>query len=111
MSKWGLAYKGGEILTPEERNKVVDALEELDSRTPTEIKGGIVAFEGDGATTTFQIAHGLSTTPTTCFVGKGASGLPDIDYWEANPTYITVHFKSAPASGVSVTLWWLAILL
>jgi len=32
MSKWGLKYKGVEILTPEEWNKVVDALEELDSR-------------------------------------------------------------------------------
>jgi len=32
MSKWGLRHKGVEILTPEEWNKVVDALEELNSR-------------------------------------------------------------------------------
>jgi len=111
MSRWGLTYKGVEILTPEEWNKAVDALEELDSRTPVEIKGGTASFTGDGTTTSFQIAHGLSTTPTACFIGKGASGLPDIDYWEADTTYITVHFKTAPASGVSIVLWWLALRL
>jgi len=40
MAKWGLAYKGTEILSPEEWNRVVDALDELDKRAPLGIKGG-----------------------------------------------------------------------
>ena len=112
MSKWGLTYKGTEILTPEEWNKVVDALEELDTRTLAERNGGTYTFSGDGVTTSFQIPHGLSQAPTVALVGKAIADLPDIDYWEVDDTYITVHFKSAPASGSdNVKLWWLAIRL
>jgi len=62
MSRWNLVYKGVEILTPEEWNRVVDALEELDKRSPLEFKGGLATFTGDGTTTTFTITHGLETT-------------------------------------------------
>jgi len=100
------------ILTPEEWNRVVDALEELDGRAPIERNGGIATFSGDGTTTSFQIKHGLTATPTVTLVGKGISGLPDIDYWTADATYITVVFKSAPPSGTeNIRIWWLAIKL
>jgi len=112
MSRWGLVYKGVEILTPEEWNKVVDALEELDSRAPMKIKGGKMTFSGDGTTTTFYIPHNMGSTPTVALVGKAIANLPDIDYWEVNDTYIIVYFKSAPVSGTdNVILWWLAIKL
>jgi len=84
-------------------------LNELDKRSPLEFNGGTVSFTGDGATTTFTFAHGLSTTPTVVLVGKQASGLPDIDCWTADATNISVVFKSAPASGVEVRLWWFAL--
>lgn len=111
MSKWGLTYKGTEILTPEEWNRVVDALEELDGRSPARVRAGVATFSGDGATTAFSIAHGLGAAPTAALVGKAASGLPDIDYWEADATYIVVHFKSAPPAGAEVRIWWLAVRL
>jgi len=105
MSKWGLSYKGVEILTPEEWNLVVDALNDLDAR----INGGLASFTGDGSTITFQIPHGLEVSPKAVLVGKGASGLPDLDYHEADSTHIYVHFKTAPPSGASVKLWWVAL--
>ena len=111
MSRWGLTYKGVEIVTPEEWNTLIDALEELDSRAPLGIKGGLETFTGDGTTSTFQISHNLGSIPTVALVGKGASGLPDIDYWEVDSTYIYVTFKSAPSSGSEVKIWWLALKL
>jgi len=105
MSRWGLGYKAVELLTPEEWNKAVDALDDLDQR----IKCGSAEFTGDGSTTTFQIAHGIGATPACVIVGKGSSDLPDIDYWTADDTYITVYFKSAPSSGVTIKLWWIAL--
>lgn len=99
-------------MTPEEYNRIIDALDELDGRAPAELNGGIATFSGDGTTTSFQIPHGLSTTPTIALVGKAISGLPDIDYWEVDTTYIIVHFKSPPSSGTdNIKLWWLAIRL
>ncbi len=112
MSKWGLKYKGVEILTPEEWNAVVDALNDLDGRAPSEVKGGLATFDGDGSTTTFTIAHGMSAAPTAALVGKGAPNMPDVDYHEADASYIRVHFKAAPASGSgNVKIWWLAVRL
>jgi hypothetical protein len=112
MSKWGLSYKGVEILTPEEWNSVVDALNELNNRTPVETKGGIKTFSGDGITVTFNIPHGISTTPTTVSVAKAISNLPDIDYIEADATNIKVTFKSPPASGTdNVKIYYIALRL
>jgi hypothetical protein len=105
MSWKGLTHKGTEILTPEEWNKVVDALDELKAM----IKGGLGEFTGDGTTTTFNIAHGLGAVPTSAIVGKGASDLPDIDYWVTDETNITVYFKTPPASGATVKIWWIAL--
>jgi len=111
MSRWGLTHKAVEILTPEEWNAVVDALNELDNRTPIERKGGVASFTGDGTTTQFNIAHGLAATPTVAFVGKKTKGIPDIDAWDVDATNITITFKTAPAAGVSFELWWLALRL
>jgi len=111
LSRWELAYKGVETLTPEEWNRVVDALDELDKRAPLERSGGVASFTGDGTTTDFSIAHGLTTTPTVAFVGRRTSGLPTIDSWDADTTNILVKFVSAPSAGVSFELWWLALRL
>jgi len=89
----------------------VDALEELDRRAPVGLRAGKATFTGDGATTSFKIEHGLAATPTAALAGKGTSGIPDIDYWTADTTHITVVFKVAPPSGVSFDVWWLALRL
>jgi hypothetical protein len=112
MSKWGLSYKGVEILTPEDWNSMVDALNELDKRAPAEIKGGSITFSGDGTTVTFNIPHGMSATPTTVSVTKGISNLPDIDYVDVDSANIKVTFKSPPASGTNnVKLYYIAVRL
>jgi len=111
LSKWGLTYKGVEILTPEEWNLVVDALDELNERAPVERKGGVASFTGDGVATEFTIAHGLTVAPTVAFVGKRTAGLPAIDSWDADATNITVRFVTAPGAGVGFELWWLALRL
>jgi hypothetical protein len=101
-----------EILSPEEYNTLIDALNELDSRSPKKFNCGSASFNGDGVSLSFKIAHGIGTTPSFAIVGKKASGLPDIDYWDVDTTYITVYFKSPPPSGTgNVVLWWLAILV
>ena len=109
MSRWHLTHKTYEFLEPEEWNTVVDALNDLDKRCPLEFNGGQYSFTGDGSTKTFAIEHGLSATPTVALVGKGSAGLPDIDFWTADETHITVTFKTAPESGLSGKLWWLAL--
>lgn len=93
-----------EILTPEEWNRVVDALEELDRRA----SGGVAEIAGDGTTKTFSIPHGRGEAPTVVMVGKAAPGLPDIDYWTADDVNIYVTFVSPPAQGAAVRLWWMA---
>lgn len=110
MSRWGLYYKTMEVVEPEEWNRMVDALNELDSRCPVEVKGGLATFSGDGATAVFSIPHGLSATPTVAFVQKAVAGLPDVDYVEADATNIKVHFKSPPPAGTdNVKLFYLAM--
>lgn len=112
MSRWHLAYKGTEVLSPEEWNAVVDALEALDKRSPMEIKGGQATFNGDGATAEFSIEHGMTQTPTVAIAGKGAPDLPDIDYWTVDETYIHVYFKTPPDTGEgNVKIWYIAIRL
>lgn len=110
MSKWGLTYKGVEVLSPAEWNAVVDALEELDKRTPLEWNGGLAVFSGDGSTTEFLIGHGLSAKPDVVIVGAGSPDAKDISHWTVDDTYIHVFFSVAPPSGENnVSIWWLAL--
>ena len=110
MSKWGLSYKGVEVLSPSEWNAVVDALEELDKRSPSEWNGGLAEFDGDGATTEFLIGHGLSAKPDIALVGAGSPDAKDIEYWTVDDTYIHVYFSVAPPSGTAnVKIWWIAL--
>jgi len=112
MSKWGLGYKGTEILTPEEWNAVVDALEELNARAPQKIKGGTFTANGDGATTQFDIEHGMGETPNLVLVGAMSEDASGDKWWDVDETYIHVYFKTAPPSGTeNVKLWWLALKL
>jgi hypothetical protein len=104
MSRWGLTYKGAEIVEPAEWNALVDALNELDSR----VVGGRAQFTGDGSTTSFAIPHGLGEVPMAVMVGKGSPGLPDIDHFTADATSITVVFRSPPPA-TSFYVWWIAV--
>jgi predicted ABC-class ATPase len=99
-----------EILSPEDWNKVVDALEELDKRSPLEYNGGLVAFNGDGATTQFRIPHGLPAKPTVPFVFPASPDARRLFYLEVTDTEIVVNFEVAPPSGeANVKLYWYAL--
>jgi len=105
MSKWGLTYKAVEPVFPEEWNAIIDALNDLDKK----VVGGLATFVGDGATQTFDIGHGIGAMPVTVMVIKGGAGLPDIDYITVDESSIYVTFKSPPADGANVLIWWLAV--
>jgi len=112
MSRWGLFYKALEILEPEEWNRLIDALNELDSRCPVKFAGGMEVFSGDGSTVMFGIVHGLGVAPTLAIVQKASPNLPDVDYVEVDSTYVKVYFKSPPPSGTgNVKLFYLAVKL
>jgi len=112
LATWNLTYKGVEILHPEDWNKVVDALNDLDKRSPLELKGGLGVWSGDGATTTFKITHGMTATPTTVLVTPASLDARRPYYAEADGTEITIEFETAPPSGTdNVKLYWLAVRL
>jgi len=110
MSRWGLTHKGVEVITPAEWNAVIDALEELDKRSPVEWNGGFISWDGDGVTTEFLIPHGLSLKPYIVFVTPASPDAKDIQYVYADDKYIHVVFSSPPPSGESnVSVYWIAI--
>jgi len=105
-----LVYKGVEILTPEEFNRIVDALDELDKRSPLEFNGGVVAFSGDGTTTQFRISHGLTAKPTVPFVFPASPDARGLFHLEVTNTEIIVNFETAPPTGTgNVSLYWFAV--
>jgi hypothetical protein len=112
MSRWGLTYKGIEPVPPEDWNSMIDALNDLDERTPLELKGGLASFNGDGTTKDFTITHGLTTTPTIVLIGAGSADASGDKWWEATETQIIVHFITAPPAGSgNVKIWYYAIRL
>jgi len=99
-----------EVLTPEEWNRVVDGLEELDKRSPLEYNGGLVSFNGDGVTTQFRIRHGLAAAPTVPFVFPASPDARRLFYLEVTGTEILVNFEAAPPVGTgNVRLFWFAV--
>jgi len=71
---------------------------------------GTATFIGDGTTTSFNIAHGLVSTPNYWSVEEvsSAAGAAEISYATVSSSSITVHFKSAPASSSTVIVSWYA---
>jgi hypothetical protein len=68
---------------------------------------GTAVFSGDGTTTQFAIAHGLSSTPTTAIVTPASSGASGSFYVTVDATYIYVNYATAPPAGTNnVVLYW-----
>ena len=68
---------------------------------------GTATFSGDGTTTTFTIAHGLVSTPTTYYVEAASADAAGDKYVTADDTNLTVTFATAPPSGTdNVVLKW-----
>jgi len=71
--------------------------------------GGTATFSGDGTTTTFKIAHGLASVPTTYYVEAASADAAGEKYVTADATYLYVIFKTAPPAGTNnVVLRWYA---
>lgn len=73
-------------------------------------ESGQATFSGDGAQTTFQIAHGLAYTPSKAQItARSADAAGDLYVSGTDGTNITVEYASAPASGTdNVVLDWAA---
>jgi len=71
--------------------------------------GGTATFSGDGATTTFTIAHGLADTPRTYRVEPASADAAGDFYVTADDTNLTVTYLTAPPSGTdNIVLVWQA---
>jgi len=70
---------------------------------------GTATFNGDGTTTQFKIAHGLTSTPSKVLVTPASSNATGSFYVTADATYIYVNYTTAPPSGTNnVILNWYA---
>jgi len=70
---------------------------------------GTATFSGDGATTTFTIAHGLADTPRTYRVQPASNDAAGDFYVTADNTNLTVTYLTAPPSGTdNIVLVWRA---
>ena len=68
---------------------------------------GKATFSGDGTTTTFTIAHGLVSTPSSVRVTPCSADASGDFYVTADATNITVTYGTAPPSGTdNVCLYW-----
>ena len=72
------------------------------------VNSGVATFSGDGSTTTFNIEHGLLSTPSKYVVSPLT---PDADASRTitvDDTYITITFDTAPPSGTDNVKfgWW-----
>ena len=70
---------------------------------------GTATFNGDGTTTQFKIAHGLTSTPSKVLVTPASSNATGSFYVTVDATYIYVNYLTAPPSGTNnVVLSWYA---
>ena len=69
---------------------------------------GKALANGNGSTTTFNIAHGLGSTPSYAFVDCSSHAIART--WTLTSTNIVVVFSSAPSSGTNnVIIYWRVI--
>ena len=70
-------------------------------------KGGIASFNGTGAQTVFNIAHGLGAAPTVFWAVPASEAAWARHTVTAGATNIVVTFTTAPATGTNnVKLSW-----
>jgi len=99
MSRWGLSFKGSEVLFPEDWNRVVEALEELDDRTPIRMNAGTGVWSGDGLSNTFIVAHNWGEKPTVAFVQPASLDAVGNFYVELTENELKIIYKTPPPSG------------
>jgi parallel beta-helix repeat protein len=104
MSHWGLTYKGVEIVTPEEWNKLIDALDELYERTavptfPPQEESAYTIFIEDSTTKAKS-----GKTGEIEFSGLDASAVMQSAVDATTTNGGTIVIKSGDYGSVSITL-------
>ncbi len=80
-------------------------IELRDSRTGAK-NAGVSVQSGTGSATTFNIAHGLFTTPTNARVTPGSLAASASFYVTLGSTNITLTYASAPANATNNLTWY-----
>jgi len=65
----------------------------------SDVRTGSATFSGDGSTTQFNIAHGLSDTPSEWSVQAITNDASGVSHVTADSTNLTVNYDTAPNSG------------
>jgi|SRR5215212_611538 len=60
---------------------------------------GTAVRDGTGYTTTFVIAHGFGSTPSTVFIEGNSQDAEDNFTWSVNATNITIEYAFPPPAG------------
>lgn len=77
----------------------------IDNREVT----GSSTQSGNGSATSFNIAHGLGTTPSYFNAVANNAATANVQYITADSTNITVHYGTAPGAGTDNLTWkWIA---
>lgn len=74
------------------------------------IRNGRYDGLGTGSTATFSFSHGFGATPGTVTVNAGSSAASAPFFITSDSNNINVTFGTSPANGVSIILYWTAIL-
>jgi len=81
----------------------------VDNMTIKQSNSGIATFSGDGTTTQFSIAHGLSKVPTAYIVTPASADAAGISHVTADASNLYVNYSTAPPAGTNnVKLSWFA---
>lgn len=74
------------------------------------VNGDVEEFAGDGLTTTFNIPHGLGSTPVSYSAQAASPEAQGISYVTADNTNVHVHYELAPISSLPdvVAIAWTA---
>lgn len=77
------------------------------NRGYTTENSGTVSFSGDDLATTFDIPHGLESTPNSVSITPKSEDAIADHYVTADATNITINYDAAPPSGSdNLVFWW-----
>lgn len=73
----------------------------LQPRDTVEGKLATITKSGDGTTTVFTYAHGLSAAPSQVFLSEKNAVSAALHYWTWDATNVTITFVAAPANAAN----------
>jgi hypothetical protein len=107
LSKWDLGYVGVQAVFPEDWNNMVDALNELDGRAPSQRNGGIATIPN--GETNIEIEHGLTATPQIVLLTGTHSEVASPFVTNVTTSHLTINVANLVTADRQV--YWYAIRL